>query len=88
MTGGERLLTLTGLGNGYSTEESGDAPLLLGGGVGIPPMYNLAKTLLAEGKKVKVVLGFNKAEEIFYEDEFKAIGCEVYVCTAVAPAVD
>ena len=82
MQAGESILTLTGLGNGYDTTKSGDAPLLLGGGVGIPPMYNLAKTLIAEGKKVKVVLGFNKAEEIFYEEEFKALGCDVYVCTA------
>ena len=82
MQAGESILTLTGLGNGYDTTKSGDAPLLLGGGVGIPPMYNLAKTLIAEGKKVKVILGFNKAEEIFYEEEFKALGCDVYVCTA------
>ena len=82
MQAGESILTLTGLGNGYDTTKSGDAPLLLGGGVGIPPMYNLAKTLIAEGKKVKVVLGFNKAEEIFYEEEFKGLGCDVYVCTA------
>ena len=82
MREGEEILTLTGLGNGYNTEKSGNAPLLLGGGVGIPPMYNLAKRLISEGKHVKVVLGFNKAEEIFYEDEFNALGCETYVCTA------
>ena len=82
MVEGEEILTLTGLGNGYDTSKSGDTPLAIGGGVGIPPMYNLCKKLIAEGKKPTVILGFNKKEEIFYEDEFKALGCPVYVCTA------
>ncbi len=73
---------LTGLGNGYSLSESGENPLLIGGGVGVPPMYELAKRLVKEGKKVSVIIGFNKAEEIFYEEEFKALGCETYVATA------
>lgn len=72
---------LTGLGNGYDTSLSGDRPLLIGGGVGVPPLYLLAKTLLAEGKRPTVVLGFNKRDEIFYEDEFKALGCDVTVTT-------
>jgi len=72
---------LTGLGNGYDTEKSGDKPLLIGGGVGVPPMYALAKKLISEGKKVSVILGFNIADEIFYEEEFKNIGCEVFVTT-------
>ena len=72
---------LCGLGNGFSTELSGDAPLLIGGGVGIPPMYRLCKNLLAQGKKVQVILGFRTAAEIFYEEEFKALGAEVYVTT-------
>ncbi len=74
--------TLLGLGNGYSTEKSGDSPLLLGGGVGVPPMYNLAKKLISEGKNVKVILGFNTKDEVFCEEEFKALGAEVYVATA------
>ncbi len=74
--------TLTGLGNGYNTKKSGNTPLLLGGGVGVPPMYNLAKTLIAEGKQVKVILGFNTADEVFYEKKFEALGAEVYVATA------
>ena len=82
MVEGEEILTLTGLGNGYDTSKSGDTPLAIGGGVGIPPMYNLCKKLIAEGKKPTVILGFNKKEEIFYEDEFKALCCPVYVCTA------
>ncbi len=72
---------LTGLGNGYDTSLSGDSPVLLGGGVGVPPLYMLAKKLLSEGKKVSVVLGFNTKDEIFYEDEFKKLGCDVAVTT-------
>ena len=82
MQAGETLDVLTGLGNGYDLTKSGDRPLLLGGGAGVPPMYMLAKQLIAEGKKVSVVLGFNSKEEIFFVDEFKAIGAEVTVCTA------
>lgn len=73
---------LTGLGNGYDMSLSGDRPLLIGGGAGVPPMYMLAKKLIAEGKKVTVILGFNKKNEIFYEDEFKALGADVKVATA------
>ena len=72
---------LTGLGNGYNTHLSGDKPLLLGGGVGVPPLYMLAKKLIAQGKEVAVVLGFNKQSEIFCEEEFKALGAKVYVTT-------
>ena len=72
---------LSGLGNGYDTSKSGDAPVLIGGGVGIPPLYGLCRKLRAEGKSVQVILGFNTADEIFYEDEFKALGAEVYVTT-------
>ena len=72
---------LTGLGNGYDLEKAGDAPLLIGGGVGVPPMYLLAKDLIAQGKKVSVILGFNTKDEIFYENEFRALGADVYVTT-------
>ena len=72
---------LTGLGNGYDLTVSGDKPVLLGGGVGVPPMYKLAKELIAQGKKVSVILGFNTKNEIFYEEEFKNLGAEVYVTT-------
>ncbi len=82
MGAGETLDVLTGLGNGYDLSKSGDRPLLLGGGAGVPPMYMLAKQLLKEGKKISVVLGFNSEDEIFFVDEFKAIGCDVTVCTA------
>ena len=78
---GETLDVLTGLGNGYDTSVSGDAPMLLGGGVGVPPMYMLCKKLIKEGKKVSVVLGFNTKDEIFYENEFRALGAEVAVTT-------
>ena len=79
---GTVLDVLTGLGNGYDLVPSGDKPLLLGGGVGVPPLYNLAKRLIERGKKVTVVLGFNTKDEIFYENEFKALGAETYVTTA------
>ena len=78
---GETLDVLTGLGNGYDTSVSGDNPMLLGGGVGVPPMYMLCKKLVREGKKVSVVLGFNTKNEIFYENEFRALGAEVAVTT-------
>lgn len=82
MGSGERLDLLTGLGNGYDLTRSGSHPVLLGGGVGVPPMYRLAKDLLAQGKAVHVVLGFNTARECFYESEFQALGCAVTVTTA------
>ncbi len=81
MSEGEELNVLTGLGNGYDLSLAGDKPLLLGGGVGVPPLYMLAKKLIAEGKKVSVVLGFNTEAEIFCEEDFKALGAEVFVTT-------
>jgi dihydroorotate dehydrogenase electron transfer subunit len=81
MVPGQQLDILTGLGNGYDLTLSGDAPVLIGGGVGVPPMYNLAKKLIANGKSVTVILGFNTKNEIFYEAEFKALGCSVLVTT-------
>ena len=81
MGAGVKLDILTGLGNGYDLTLAGDKPVLLGGGVGGPPMYNLAKKLRAQGKEVKVILGFNVKSEIFYEEEFKALGCDVTVTT-------
>ena len=81
MPSGKKLDILTGLGNGYDLSLSGEKPVLLGGGVGVPPMYNLAKKLLAQGKQVSVILGFNTEAEIFYEAEFKNLGCDVTVTT-------
>lgn len=82
MAEGQELDILTGLGNGYDTSKSGNAPVLIGGGVGVPPMYNLAKRLKAEGKAVQVILGFNTEEEIFYKDEFETLGVKVHIATA------
>ncbi|MBQ3046513.1 MAG: dihydroorotate dehydrogenase electron transfer subunit [Clostridia bacterium] len=82
MDEGKFLDVLTGLGNGYFTDFSGEKPLLIGGGVGVPPLYNLAKTLLKEGKKPTVILGFNTKKEVFYEQEFKSLGVNVLVTTA------
>ena len=81
MTGGEELLTLTGLGNGYDISPSGDKPLLIGGGAGVPPMFLLAKKLVAEGKMPTVILGFGSRDEVFYENEFLALGARVLVTT-------
>ena len=78
---GEKLDILTGLGNGYDLTLSGNKPVLLGGGVGVPPLYNLARKLIAQGKSVSVILGFNTKSEIFYEEAFKQLGCDVTVTT-------
>lgn len=78
---GAELDILSGLGNGYDTSKSGDCPVLIGGGVGVPPMYLLCKKLVSEGKKATVILGFNSEKEVFGVDEFKATGAEVYVTT-------
>ena len=77
----DKLDVLTGLGNGYDLSLAGDDPLLLGGGVGVPPLYMLAKKLIEQCKTVSVVLGFNTKSEVFYENEFKALGCKVSVTT-------
>ena len=78
---GAKLDLLTGLGNGYDTSKSGECPVLLGGGVGIPPLYLLARRLTEEGKRPSVVLGFNTASEVFYEEEFRELGAHVTVTT-------
>ena len=81
MAPGVKLDVLTGLGNGYDLTKAGANPVLLGGGVGVPPMYGCAKRLVAMGIKPTVILGFNVKEEIFYEEEFKALGCRTIVTT-------
>ena len=78
---GEKWLVLTGLGNGYNLELAGDAPLLIGGGAGVPPMYLLCRKLAAMGKKCSVILGFGSKDEVFYEEKFKELGADVYVTT-------
>ncbi len=82
MREGTKLDILVGLGNGYGTSKSGDYPLLLGGGVGVPPLYALCKKLIAEGKKPTVILGFNSLEEVFYAKEFEELGARVLISTA------
>lgn len=82
MRPGETLDVLTGLGNGYDSARCGDHALLLGGGVGVPPLYGLCKELRALGRQVSVVLGFNTKDEVFYENEFRALGADVTVATA------
>ncbi len=82
MQAGEKLDVLTGLGNGFALSAPTERPLLVGGGVGVPPLYNLARKLKAAGKSVQVVLGFNRADEIFYAEEFEALGVDVHIATA------
>jgi len=79
---GEKLDLLVGLGNGYNVEKCGDKPLLIGGGVGVPPLYGLCKALIKAGKEVQVVLGFNTAEEVFLKEGFEKLGASVIVATA------
>ncbi len=81
MAAGERLDCLTGLGNGYDISKS-KKPLVIGGGVGVPPMYNLTKKLIEDNQKPVVILGFNTKAEVFYEEKFRALGAEVVVATA------
>lgn len=78
---GAELDALSGLGNGFDMQKSGESPLLIGGGVGVPPLYALAKRLLAEGKCPTAILGFNKADEVFYAGEFETLGVRTIVCT-------
>ena len=82
MSAGQELDVLTGLGNGFDADVECQQPLLVGGGVGVPPLYRLAKELIARGRKVSVVLGFNTQKEVFYAEEFRALGADVYVSTA------
>ena len=81
MKAGERLDILTGLGNGYDLSPAGEYPLLIGGGAGVPPMFLLARRLIAEGKKPRAILGFGSADEVFYKEEFEKIGVPVTVTT-------
>ncbi len=78
---GDKFDILTGLGNGYNTDKGGSAPLLIGGGAGVPPMYMLAKKLISEGKSPTVILGFGSADEVFFKEEFEALGARVIVTT-------
>lgn len=79
---GAVLDVLTGLGNGYNTDKSGNNPVLIGGGAGVPPMYLLCKKLVSEGKTPSLILGFNTKDEVFYKDEFESLGVKTYITTA------
>ena len=81
MAPGHKLDLLTGLGNGFSREEAGEHSLVIGGGVGVPPLYGLCKRLVQQGKRVSAVLGFGKQEQVFYQKEFEELGCPVYLAT-------
>ena len=79
---GDKFDVMTGLGNGYALERAGDAPLLIGGGAGVPPMYLLARKLAAMGKKITVILGFGSESEVFYKEKFEALGAKTLIATA------
>lgn len=81
MVKGEKLDILTGLGNGFDISKSGEKPVVIGGGAGVPPMFNLAKELIKNGKKPVAILGFNSADEVFYKEEFEKIGADVIITT-------
>lgn len=78
---GHVLDVLTGLGNGFEVKRSGEKPLLIGGGVGTPPMYNLCKKLVEQGQKPIVILGFGSMDDVFYEEKFREMGVEIYIST-------
>ncbi len=78
---GTVLDVLTGLGRGFDRSLAGSSPLLIAGGTGASPLYGLAKRLCAEGRDVTVILGFATAAERFYEEEFRALGVTLCVCT-------
>ena len=78
---GGKLDILTGLGNGFDVEKSGKKPLLIGGGVGVPPMFNLCRKLIEKGKEVTVIMGFMSQEDVFYKAEFEKLGAKVFVTT-------
>ena len=82
MEAGKKLDILVGLGNGFDVNKGGENPLLVGGGVGTPPMYGLCKRLIAMGKKPTVILGFASKDDVLYEEKFKALGVNVLVATA------
>lgn len=78
---GQTVDLLTGLGNGFSVLECGETPLLVGGGVGVPPLYGLCRELIKAGKHPTVVLGFRTGEDVFYQAKFRALGCKTFVAT-------
>ena len=81
MPAGTKLDILTGLGNGFTVAQDSKTPLVIGGGVGTPPMYALTKELIKQGAKPTVILGFTSKDDVFGEKEFKDLGCDVYITT-------
>ena len=81
MPAGTKLDILTGLGNGFTVAKDSKTPLVIGGGVGTPPMYALTKELIKQGAKPTVILGFTSKDDVFGEKEFRDLGCEVYITT-------
>ena len=81
MASGETLELLLPLGSGFHPEKCTEAALLIGGGLGAAPLYLLARELLAAGRKVTAVLGFNRADEICLADAYRALGVPVNIAT-------
>lgn len=82
MAAGTELDILGPLGNGFDVEVTKMRhPLVVGGGVGVPPLYGLTKALLKKGCRPTIVMGFNTASEVFLYDEFKELGVDVFVTT-------
>lgn len=82
MEAGQKLDVLMSLGNGFDVSKAGSKPLLIGGGIGVPPIYGLCKEMVAAGAKPQVVMGFNTEADLILVDEFKALGVEPVVTTA------
>lgn len=83
MGANETLDLLVGLGNGFDTDPApGKKVVLIGGGVGLPPLYGLAESLIAEGNQdITCVMGFRSKDDVFYQKEFEDLGVKVLVAT-------
>lgn len=77
----DQLDILGPLGNGFTIQKDKKKQLLIGGGVGVPPLYSVAKELYKRGIEFDVVLGFNNKYDVFLEGMFRALGASVYVTT-------
>jgi dihydroorotate dehydrogenase electron transfer subunit len=78
---GTALDVLSGLGNGFDMDQAGSHPVLAGGGIGVAPLYGLARRLLDRGVTPTVALGFRSKQDAYYVEEFTALGCPVLIAT-------
>ena len=82
MRPGESVNALCGLGNGFDDGAAAKKIALVGGGVGLPPLYGLAKRLKENGAVFSVLAGFNSAADMYYTDNFRALCGDVRIATA------